>query len=179
MTEDEADLKLEIEHNDTFHDVEMETGDGDGGFTLRLDGPDGQTRSVPVRLLSRSGDRWTLDVDGRLEDVLVSRNGDGALVEWRHRTFPVRVWTLRDRLLKAAASSEIAGAAELKAQMPGKVITVLKRAGDSVAAGEGLVIIESMKMQNELKSPKSGSVAVCNVEEGGSVNAGDLLYRVE
>jgi len=172
-------VKLEIEHNDAFQSLELERGPDDGQFRLLLGGADGETRTVAVRVLSRSGDRWTLDVDGRVEDVLVSRNSDDALVEWRHRTFPLRVWTLRDRLLRAASSAEVAGVAELKAQMPGKVISVLKKEGDAVSAGEGLVIVESMKMQNELKSPKAGVVAVCNVEEGGNVNAGDLLYRVE
>ncbi len=172
-------MKLEIEHNEGFHGVQVETGNDAGVYHLAVEGPEGEARSVPVRLLGRSGDRWTLDIGGRVEDVLVSRNGDGVLIEWRHQTFPVRVWTRRERLLRAGSSSEIAGAAELKAQMPGKVIAVLKTKGDPVTAGEGLVIVESMKMQNELKSPKTGVVAVCNVQEGGNVNAGELLYRVE
>jgi biotin carboxyl carrier protein len=63
--------------------------------------------------------------------------------------------------------------------MPGKVIAVLAQEGESVQVGQGLVIIEAMKMQNELKSPKSGTVMTCNVEEGAKISAGDLLFEIE
>ena len=74
---------------------------------------------------------------------------------------------------------EQGGRAQVRAPMPGKVVRVLVGAGQAVAAGQGLVVVEAMKMQNELKSPKSGTVAELRAEPGATVNAGDVLVVVE
>ena len=71
------------------------------------------------------------------------------------------------------------GRAQVTAPMPGKVVRVLVEAGQAVEAGAGLVVVEAMKMQNELKSPKAGTVAEVRVEPGATVNAGDVLVVVE
>jgi biotin carboxyl carrier protein len=63
--------------------------------------------------------------------------------------------------------------------MPGKVVRVLVEAGASVEAGDGLVVVEAMKMQNELKSPKGGTVVEIRAGAGATVNAGDVLVVVE
>ena len=63
--------------------------------------------------------------------------------------------------------------------MPGKVVRLLVREGDEVAAGTGLAVVEAMKMQNEIKSPKKGTVQKILVSEGAAVNAGDVLLIVE
>ena len=79
----------------------------------------------------------------------------------------------------SAAGAEQGGRAQVRAPMPGKVVRVLVEAGQAVEAGEGLVVVEAMKMQNELKSPKSGTVAELRAEPGATVNAGDVLVVVE
>jgi biotin carboxyl carrier protein len=63
--------------------------------------------------------------------------------------------------------------------MPGKVIRLLVAAGDTVEAGQGLIVVEAMKMQNEIKSPKSGTLERFLAKEGQTVNAGDVLAWVE
>jgi biotin carboxyl carrier protein len=63
--------------------------------------------------------------------------------------------------------------------MPGKVVRLLVAAGDTVEAGQGLLVVEAMKMQNELKSPKKGIVRQVLAREGAAVNAGDVLAIVE
>ena len=63
--------------------------------------------------------------------------------------------------------------------MPGKVVKILVNIGDAVERGQGLVVIEAMKMQNELKSPKQGHVVTLGAMEGGTVAAGDVLATVE
>jgi biotin carboxyl carrier protein len=70
-------------------------------------------------------------------------------------------------------------AARIVAPMPGKVVRVLVNVGDQVEAGAGIVVVEAMKMQNEMKSPKAGTVAALHVEVGSTVNAGDVLAVVE
>ena len=63
--------------------------------------------------------------------------------------------------------------------MPGKIVRVLARPGDEVEAGAGVVVVEAMKMQNEIKSPKKGTIQKILVAEGAAVNAGDVLAIVE
>ncbi len=77
------------------------------------------------------------------------------------------------------AGAEASGRAQIKASMPGKVVRVLVKAGALVEAGDALVVVEAMKMQNELKSPKSGTVVEVRAETGATVNAGDVLVIVE
>lgn len=71
------------------------------------------------------------------------------------------------------------GAAEIRAQMPGKVVRVQIEAGTTVEKGAGVLVVEAMKMQNEMKSPREGVVVSINVKAGDTVNAGDVLAVVE
>ncbi|MBC7900992.1 MAG: biotin/lipoyl-binding protein [Saprospiraceae bacterium] len=63
--------------------------------------------------------------------------------------------------------------------MPGKVVRILVEKGAEVKKGEGVVVVEAMKMQNELKSPKDGIVKDIKIEEGATVSAGDILVWIE
>jgi len=84
------------------------------------------------------------------------------------------------RLRGASGAVAPAGeAARIVAPMPGKVVRVLVNVGDQVEAGAGIVVVEAMKMQNEMKSPKAGTVAALHVDSGATVNAGDVLAVVE
>jgi len=71
------------------------------------------------------------------------------------------------------------GRISITAAMPGKVVRVLVREGDAVEAGAGVLVVEAMKMQNEIKSPKKGRIQRILVGEGAAVNAGDVLAIVE
>ena len=71
------------------------------------------------------------------------------------------------------------GLAEITAPMPGKVVRVQIAAGDSVEKGSGIVVVEAMKMQNEMKSPRAGVIVSIHVKPGDTVNAGDVLAVVE
>jgi biotin carboxyl carrier protein len=63
--------------------------------------------------------------------------------------------------------------------MPGKIARVLVQAGEKVEAGQGLLVVEAMKMQNEIRSPKSGTVEHLLVKEGQPVNAGEILAWID
>jgi len=78
-----------------------------------------------------------------------------------------------------AAHGHEAGRAQVVAPMPGKVVRVLVERGQQVEAGQGVVVVEAMKMQNEMKSPKTGTVAELRAEPGATVNAGDVLAVIE
>ena len=71
------------------------------------------------------------------------------------------------------------GVAEILAPMPGKIVRVQIEAGASVERGTGVVVVEAMKMQNEMKSPRAGVVVSINVKPGDTVNAGDVLAVIE
>jgi biotin carboxyl carrier protein len=71
------------------------------------------------------------------------------------------------------------GPKKLTAPMPGKIVRVLVGQGDEVEAGSGVLVVEAMKMQNEIKSPKKGTIQKILVIEGAAVNAGDVLAIVE
>ena len=73
------------------------------------------------------------------------------------------------------AGADHTGAAQIVSPMPGKIVRVLVEVGAEVEAGAGVVVVEAMKMQNEMKSPKSGVVVSVNAEAGATVNAGDVL----
>ena len=77
-----------------------------------------------------------------------------------------------------AAPAGAAGAVAVKAPMPGNILDVKVKAGDSVKAGDVLVILEAMKMENEIVAPQDGTVASVNVNKGDTVNSGDTLVSM-
>ena len=79
---------------------------------------------------------------------------------------------------KAAAPAGAAGAVTVKAPMPGNILDVKVAAGASVKAGDVLVILEAMKMENEIVAPQDGTVASVNVNKGDTVNSGDTLVSM-
>ena len=79
---------------------------------------------------------------------------------------------------KAAAPAAAAGAVSVKAPMPGNILDVKVAAGASVKAGDVLVILEAMKMENEIVAPQDGTVASVNVHKGDTVNSGDVLVSM-
>ncbi|MDQ1640537.1 MAG: hypothetical protein QOF62_3876 [Pyrinomonadaceae bacterium] len=84
------------------------------------------------------------------------------------------------RLSSARSSAAHAhGSAEIVSPMPGKIVRVLVEAGAQVEAGAGIIVVEAMKMQNEMKAPKAGVVVSINAEAGATVNAGDVLAVIE
>jgi biotin carboxyl carrier protein len=78
-----------------------------------------------------------------------------------------------------ATGSHDHGEALIRATMPGKVVRVLVALGAAVEAGAGIVVVEAMKMQNEMKTPKAGTVAKLNATVGETVNAGDVLAAID
>jgi biotin carboxyl carrier protein len=90
--------------------------------------------------------------------------------------------TLTDpKRLSTATSATAHGddAARIIAPMPGKVVRVMIEVGSQVEAGAGIIVVEAMKMQNEMKAPKAGIVIALNVESGATVNGGDVLAVIE
>ena len=157
----------------------------------------------PHKLSIRREDcRVFAEIDGRRYELeLRALNSDASLLIDNNRVFECRVASsaLRDvfevnvgthnysiRIIdpKRLRSAQSAGAhdhgvAEIVAPMPGKVVRVLVEVGAKVAAGDGIVVVEAMKMQNEMKAPKPGRVIALHAEIGATVNAGEVLAVIE
>ena len=107
-----------------------------------------------------------------------SRQADPLDVNIRGKSFSIRLNDPK-RLRGTQSAGEHEGAAQIVAPMPGKVVRVLVEVGAQVEVGAGIIVVEAMKMQNEMKSPKAGIVVSINAETGATVNAGDVLAVVE
>jgi biotin carboxyl carrier protein len=121
---------------------------------------------------------YSVLVEGRSFEVRAVSMPDGLHVHVGGRQFSVEVHDLRDasRLSRAATGS---GRQNISTPMPGKVVRMLVREGDEVEAGQGLVIVEAMKMQNEMKASRAGRVVEVRVRGGETVGAGDTLVVLE
>ena len=124
-------------------------------------------------LILNAGRVFNCRVDGRLESGVTVDVMIGAA---HHAVTLVDPKRLRSAL---GAGAHGDGAAKISAPMPGKVVRVLVEAGQQVQAGEGIVVVEAMKMQNEMKAPKAGVVISLNATPGATVNAGDVLAEIE
>jgi biotin carboxyl carrier protein len=149
--------------------------------------------------LERADGRWSCQLDGReievdavlaRPDVLSLRIGNRAFeVKCERVAGDLHLWVgsarfaveVRDpRSLRGRSRAvDDHGPRKLTAPMPGKIVRVLVRQGAPVEAGTGVLVVEAMKMQNEIKSPKKGTIQKILVSEGSAVNAGDVLAIVE
>jgi biotin carboxyl carrier protein len=103
---------------------------------------------------------------------------DGSTVSVGGRTFEFEVVDPR-RWNRERGGSHSEGRQNIAAAMPGKVVRVLVSEGDVVEAGQGLVVVEAMKMQNEMEAPRSGRVVALSVAPGATVSAGQILVAIE
>jgi biotin carboxyl carrier protein len=117
---------------------------------------------------------YSVLVEGRSFEVRAIGTEAGMRLELDGRRFTAEVRDPRDRGQKSAAALG-SGRQNVAAPMPGKVIRVLVREGDAVGVGQGLVVVEAMKMQNEMKALRDGSVVEVRVRDGETVSAGDVL----
>src|SRR5579864_5883020 len=120
---------------------------------------------------------YSVLLDGKSFEVRAVRTPEGLRLELDGRRFRAEVRDPRDRSRKSAAALGT-GRQNIAAPMPGKVIRVLVREGDAVEIGQGLVVVEAMKMQNELKALRPGQVVDVRVRDGETVGAGDTLVVI-
>ncbi|HET9157420.1 MAG TPA: biotin/lipoyl-containing protein [Myxococcaceae bacterium] len=148
---------------------------GDGKYLLVLEG---RRHTVDARVLDHGA--VSLIVDGRSYDVELDESGDEVQVLLDSEVLTVDVADERAVSLRAgAAGFSVTGKVLVTAPMPGKVVRVLVAPGAQVTEGQGLVVVEAMKMENELKSPKAGTVIEVFAKEGSAVEANAKLLTVE
>ena len=160
----------------------------------------GRTRAVDI---SRNGTRFLVSIDGRRHEVDV-REVEGVLsLLVGTRSYEVAVGPQADGattvhvdgvpvevsiaparpswggLAKGAAAQGEGGPQRITAPMPGKIVKLLVKPGDVVQARQGLVVVEAMKMENELRAKAPGTVSEVRVTEGSSVEAGAILVLLD
>mgnify|MGYP003419037499 FL=1 len=124
---------------------------------------------------------YSLIVDGKSHEGYAAQDEDNWQVLLRGRLYPVTVEDEREKRLRSAASSGVVETGEfhLRAPMPGLVVTIPVEEGQAVQRGQVLLILESMKMQNELKAPRDGTVGRVRVKAGESVEQKQILLSVQ
>ncbi|HTS60878.1 MAG TPA: biotin/lipoyl-containing protein [Candidatus Acidoferrales bacterium] len=136
---------------------------------------DSPAREAQVEMASRGV--YSVLLDGRSYDAFVEEAPAGLIVSLHGFRFEIEVRDPR-RYSRAAAGRAGEGAQTLASPMPGKVVRVLAAPGDAVEAGQGILVIEAMKMQNELKASRAGKVLSISAREGATVAAGEPLATV-
>jgi biotin carboxyl carrier protein len=123
---------------------------------------------------------YSLIVDGRSHESYIYQGDDNWQVLMRGRLYPVRVEDEREQRLRAAAGGRLAETGEfhLRAPMPGLIVTIPVAEGQAVKRGEVILILESMKMQNELKAPRDGTIGRIRVRPGESVEQKQTLLSM-
>jgi acetyl/propionyl-CoA carboxylase alpha subunit len=145
----------------------------EGRWSCRLDG-----REVEVDAVLARPNVLSLRIGNKAYEVKCERVGGDVHIWVGSQRFAV---DLRDpRSLRGRTRAlDDHGPKKLTAPMPGKVVRILRTQGAEVEAGTGVLVVEAMKMQNEVKSPKKGTIQKILVSEGTAVNAGDVLAIVE
>jgi biotin carboxyl carrier protein len=173
-------MKLEVQIGGRTRSVELEREaheerPEESRWVCRLDG-----RAVDVDVVEVDAGTYSILLGGQSFEVRVRPGASGGLVvQAGAEEIPVEVLDPRAwRGRRGAHGVEAEGRQQILAPMPGKIVRVLVRQGDAVEAGQGIVVVEAMKMQNEIRSPKSGTVERLHVAEGQAVNAGEVLAVV-
>lgn len=151
----------------------LELQQADGCWTCRLDG-----REVEVDAVLARRDVLSLRIGNKAYEVKCERVGNDTHLWVGSMRYAAEVRDPRSLRGRSRAADEH-GPKKLTAPMPGKVVRIMVAQGAEVEAGAGVLVVEAMKMQNEVKSPKKGTIQKIQVQEGAAVNAGDVLAIVE
>lgn len=172
-------MVLQVEVGGRVHQVSAEQLGTPDRFRFMIDG-----RVLEVSAGRVDQQTWSLLLpDG--SQHLVSVSGDpasGLTVHLPVGELPVTLPDARRRTRRDSARAGVNGTSgprQIVAPMPGKVVRILAAVGQQVQTGQGVVVIEAMKMENELRAPRGGIVKEVSVREGASVEAGALLAVVE
>lgn len=163
-------MKLNAKIDDEKLNIEIVRGDGQ--VTATVNG-----REYLLHVSQPEPNIYTFRSGGKLTEAFVSPESGNVTVGGHE--FQINLIDPK-RLRGSGVESESAeGIAEIKTAMPGKVVRILVEPGAEVQKGDGVLVVEAMKMQNEMKSPKDGIVKDIRTTEGSTVNAGDILAVIE
>ena len=154
--------------------VALEPGTDAGRYHTVVDG-----RSVAIDVCQPLPGVLSLLIDGRVYRCVLTTTAEERAVAIAGRTYSIAVTDPRSLRAQQKRADTGNGATQVKASMPGRVARVLVAAGDMVVAQQGIVVIEAMKMQNELKAARDGRIAEVRVAAGDTVTSGQILAVLE
>jgi len=166
-------MRYEVRISGKTLTVELERQAGD--WQARIEGE----LEITADVAEVAPNVFSVLISGSSHEVYVTPSSDGQLQlqtggsEFRGEIIDPRSWRGRRH-----TGAEAQGRQQIAAPMPGKVVRLLVKVGETVKAGQGLLVVEAMKMQNEIRSPKNGKVERVLVSEGQAVNAGEVLCVV-
>lgn len=167
-------MKLSVEVDGENYVLSVDRNGTAAQYALR--GPIGASGAASIREVMPGV--FSILLASRSFEVRVERAADSLEIWMGNQRHLVLLSDVRDRPSRGKRTGAV-GPVELRAQMPGKVINLLVQLGAAVHAGQGLLVVEAMKMQNEMKSPKDGIVSKIHATEGATVAAGEALLVVE
>lgn len=160
-------MRTALRFGDRLRTVEISGRDDNRQIAL-----DGQLRNADCAAVTTG--MYSILLEGRSFEARVHEVARGLIVIIEGHEFAFHIEDPRE-WRKRGAALEAEGKQQVLASMPGKIVRVLVAAGQAVKSGQGIVVVEAMKMQNELRSPKAGTVERLLVAEGQAVNAGETL----
>ncbi len=169
-------MKIIAELNQKKHAVQITRGDG-LNLTAEIDG-----RVYELEASEPESNVYLFKHENRIYQIFVSPNenpGESYKASVGNYNYEIKILDPKRLRGSGAGAGQAEGASEIKTAMPGKVVRVLTEVGAEVKTGDGVVIVEAMKMQNEMKSPKDGVIKEIRFATGATVNAGDVLAVIE
>ncbi len=168
-------MKLIAQQAGSDHELSLDRAESSVSASV-----DGRTYELQVRELG-NGEYLLFNGTNAFRCRIDSKPNSRNFFEVVLRGYSYDVSIIDPKRLRSGDTSGVQdhGTAKIVSPMPGKLVRILAKPGAEVAAGDGIVVVEAMKMQNELKSPKTGVVSVINAEVGATVNAGDVLAVIE
>jgi acetyl/propionyl-CoA carboxylase alpha subunit len=155
-------------------ELAVEVTENAGAHKLKVDG-----QEAPCDFLRLANGHYSLIVNGCVYDFTADFSEGKCLLAGCDGSWLLKVADARRLALQRDATEGQAGLQRLTAEMPGKVIRVLVAPGDTVAYEQGLLVLEAMKMQNEIRAPKAGIVREIKVCPGATVSTGEFLLSIE
>jgi biotin carboxyl carrier protein len=168
-------MKLKAQVGDEVHEVEIQQ-DGRRVFA-RVDG-----REYELDVSEPEPNVYLLKHEKKIHEIFVSpRPTPDSTYMVASASGDIEVKIVDPKRLRGsgAAGGSTDGAAEIRTLMPGKVVRLISAVGDAVEKGDPVMVVEAMKMQNDLKAPKAGTIKEIRVAEGATVAAGDVLAVIE
>jgi biotin carboxyl carrier protein len=135
-------------------------------------------RAIEADVLEVARGIYSVLIEGQSHEVRVEEAGVGLRVFTANEEYLAEVVDPRQWRKRHGGAHPTEGSQQVLAPMPGKVVRVLVKTGDTVKAGQGIVVVEAMKMQNEIRAPRPGTVERLLVTEGQAVNSGEVLAVV-
>jgi biotin carboxyl carrier protein len=167
-------MKLQAEVGSDRIDVEIKR---DGRKVVAIV----DSREYELDVSEPQSDTFLLKRGYQIFEVVASGTDNSANfnVSVRNRSFDVRIIDKKRLRSSASESAAAEGIAEIRSAMPGKIVRILAEIGENVEKGQGIIVVEAMKMQNELKSPKTGVIKELRVDIDSTVSGGDVLVTIE